>query len=227
MDLIAKIEHYYKLCLASENSLDYLDKGFYAHWTNNPSLFGINKNRDLKLSGGPNGLYAYEWTSEMFNGGHMKFATDRNYVTLFSVSGKVLDAKSYSEQDFQNDLKSLIPLVEPLLLEKAQNQREKRLLKVDKFKGTLSDVYDLPIGKLYYVLSKLEKKELIDPEAPINYAYPGVANINYMSELFQALGYVGFTDIHGLIFGTEPRQTVFFDMNAINVFKTFTSPYIS
>ena len=229
MDLIKLCNLYYKLCTAQKSdALQYLDQGLYAHFSDTPHHFGINPNRhkQLQLTGGPNGIYAYEWKRDML-GGQMKFAVNRVSVVLFYPTNpdKILDIDKYSDADFQQDLVRLRSLVEPLLVETALKRHDKYTGKFDKLKATLSSAFSLPAGKLYYIISKLEDRDLFDPEEDIiSYHSPGTYNPEYAKKVFQLLGYTGFTDRHGVIQTSEPYQTVFFDPSELKVIGAFQNP---
>ncbi len=230
MNLIKKCHIYYLMSQGnSQDLMDYLDTGCYVHFTNNPSVIGVNPRRDPINSGGPNGIYTYEWNSRLLNSGKLIFAKDRSHAALFAPldTSTILDVAAYTEQDFERDLQKIRGSLESLmvdepLLDKALKARDKFLGKFDSFRRTLSDNYDTPAGKLYYVIGRLISREKIDPEDPINYSDGMRLNdAALVTQILTQLGYTGFTDRYGMIYSSEPEQTVFFSMNSLRTVGVF------
>jgi len=227
MNIVTLCDIYCKTANDVTDPYQYLDSGLYVHFTETPQHFGINpgRHKSISLTGGPNGVYAYEWTKDMLNG-KMTVFTHRPFLVLFRPlhPDKILDIATYSEQQLKTDLEKLRSHVEPLLIDTAIKRLDKYLGKFDIFRKTLSNAFGTPGGKLYYVISKLIEHELIDPEAPIPYDTPGVVSTSYANKIFKLLGYTGFTDRYGVLHTSEPNQTVFFDPSQLQVIGTFNNP---
>lgn len=201
-----------------------LDKGYYAHFTNSPSKANVNTYTNIATAGGPKGFYCYKWDSNLFSSGKVSFGLDRNFVIIIEVPSelKILDSNNYTSNNLDEDIKKL----QPILNEKLN----KSLKSYDKYTSPnalvsfLSRSYASPIGKLYYILSKASTNEKFEEGDFIDYSSNSIYDPKLMSELFLFLGYDGFTDHSGLIWSSEPEQTVLFNSN-FNVVGIFYNPY--
>jgi len=204
--------------IIEEDALSQIDKGLYVHFTDDPSKFGIHPKRGQQTSGGPLGLYTYEWATNSLP--YMSFGSSRKFITLIECLNpeSILDTNSYSESDLKSDISKLNSFVEKRLVNKAISLNKKY---IDN--GSLDPIFGSPIGMLYYVVSKIPKN--LDPEDPISYGGNNLADYRYFSEVMQKLGYIGIQDQMGLIWKSEPHQTVFFDMNQLKVVGTFNNPF--
>jgi hypothetical protein len=182
--------------------------GRFVHFSNEPEL--KPEIRRLVVTGGPRGLYTYKIERDA----RYPFAADRPYAHVLRGIGRELDAGTYTESDLERDLAKLRRIVDLAPAERALARQ------AAKPQRMLGDVYvQVPAGRLYYLITRQQQHP--DPEDPPQWSNGhSVADPAYATELFRALGYDYVTDRFGMIYSSEPTQTVFLHPGAFKVEKT-------
>jgi hypothetical protein len=182
--------------------------GRFVHFSNSPTL--ELEIRRAVVTGGPRGLYTYKIEPRT----RYTLALDRPYAHILRGVGRELDTGTYTQKDLERDLGKLRRIVDLAPAEKALERQ------ATKLNSMLDRRYvDVPAGRLYYLIGRQLRKP--DPEDPPQWSNgASVEDPAYTSELFRQLGYDYFTDRFGIIWSSEPDQTVFFHAGAFQVEKT-------
>jgi hypothetical protein len=189
------------------------DPSVFIHYTNLEKL-GVNPQTDFET---PAGIYGYPlremWGA--FTAGKIPFASERKYIQVFRVAGRVLDVERYSESNLRADVEKLRAVVErkfPKAVAAFWGDEKGAVIDKDwddeiqdcrksAFVGT-------PAGVFWYIVRRVSFR--------VSRAYSR-KSIWVWNGLFRDLGYGGVVDRkgRGIIHKNEPLQGVFFDARAV------------
>lgn len=179
----------------------YVNKGYFIHFTNDYSLQGLNVKSGFDT---PKGIYVYPFIEKFYSNGTfvVPFAGSRNYVIILKPKGNFVNSSTYSKNDLIED-------GQKLGFDKTEIEEA---YKNAKYKET-------PMSALMYLLYKDHGKKKIDFS---------VQNSARATKRLRDLGYVGMFDNEGIgvIHPKEPIQAFFVGSDMCEIVEIVKNPNV-
>lgn len=176
--------------------------GLFVHFSNYPKISLFLRNKFST----PIGFYAYALNKAQIN----SFATERTYAIIFKLKpeAKILDLQTYTEQQLQADILSLIAMG----YDRA------------KIDGAIATAKKKTPGVMLWNITRI-LSGVDQPETdPLTLPERGGGPTGKWTILLTRLGYDGVFDAGDSIIGKEPSQAVFFKTAVVDVIDIIEKP---